>query len=94
MIKLIPKYDNPSRDYDVFFKYPTLNTSESFGVHLGTFELDIDGYYYFWNKSENNGSWSSYSLRLIADKLDEINAPWKDKINEEFNQSNNKSLNT
>ena len=43
------------------------------GKKLGTFELDIDGSYYFWQKSDLNGCWSSYSLRLMADELDKIN---------------------
>ena len=51
---------------------------------IGTFELDESGFYSFWYN--NAGSWSSYSLRLIADKLDEINKPYKEVVDEYFDQ--------
>lgn len=64
------------RTFYVYFK----SRPVSKGVHLGTFEQDVDGYYYFWN-SKMLGSFASYALRMIADKLDEVNKPWTDKIN-------------
>ena len=46
--------------------------------YLGTFELDESGFYNFWYN--NAGSWSSYSLRAVADKLDEINKPFEKEL--------------
>lgn len=53
-------------------------------VYLGSFERDVDGYFHFWMNKINNGSWDSYSLKLIANKLDQINKRWNDNINEYF----------
>lgn len=50
------------------------------GKHIGTFERDVDGFYYFWPLKDEGGCWSDYALRAIADKLTEINKPWADKI--------------
>ena len=49
-------------------------------LNIGTFELDVDGFWHFWNTDYIAGSWSSYSLRLIADKLDEINKPFEKEL--------------
>jgi hypothetical protein len=54
------------------------------GKQIGTFELGIDGMFYFWNNIDSYGSWTSYSLRLIADKLYEINKPFREAIAEYF----------
>lgn len=58
--------------------------------HLGYFRLDIDGYYYF-EDIPNSGNWSSYALRQIADKLDEINKPYDDKVTEYFEDEKRKN---
>jgi hypothetical protein len=50
---------------------------------LGIFALDVDGSYYFWDRSDL-GSWSSYSLRLIADELDKVNKPFDDSVKAYF----------
>ena len=55
---------------------------------IGLAVLDVDGYYYFWS-NENDGLWSSYSLRLIADKLEELNKDWDEKISQEFKRNCN-----
>lgn len=47
---------------------------------LGFFDRDIDGYFYFEDYKSQNGVWSSYALRAIADKLDEINKDWDEQI--------------
>ena len=49
-------------------------------IYIGAFEMDVDGYYHFWLKPFNNGSWNSYELRMIADALDIINKPWDEHI--------------
>ena len=46
------------------------------GRVLGTFERDVDGYFYFWRNEKLTGCDSSYVLRGIADKLDEVNKEW------------------
>lgn len=46
---------------------------------LGTFSMDVDGYYYFW-PNNNSGCWGSYELIMIADALDIINKPWNEHI--------------
>lgn len=56
------------------------------GKHIGTFELGIDGMFYFWGNTDNYGSWTSYSLRAIADKLDKINKPFQDTVDKYFEQ--------
>ena len=56
------------------------------GKQIGTFEMDVDGFFYFWDERNSYGSWSSYYLRVIADKLDEINKPFQDKVDEYFEQ--------
>lgn len=48
--------------------------------YLGTFELDVDGFWHFWNTDYIAGSWSSHSLRAVADKLDEINKPFEKEL--------------
>lgn len=68
-------------EYGKGFYYVRTSTNK----FLGTFELDETGSYNFWY-SGGGGSWSSHSLRLIADKLDEINKPFSDKVNEYFEQ--------
>ena len=47
--------------------------------------MDCDGFYYFY-VSDDPGSWTSYTLRLIADKLDEVNKPFQDVVDKYFNQ--------
>ncbi len=56
------------------------------GKQIGTFIVDVDGMFYFWDESNSYGSWSAYQLRAIADKLDEINKPFKEIVDEYFDQ--------
>ena len=55
---------------------------------IGYFIMDLDGYYYFDYDTDTNGLWTSHSLRMVADLLEEINKPHDDKINEYFKQQN------
>jgi len=41
--------------------------------NLGEFFRDLDGEYYYWPNDKVKGAWSSNSLKLIAQKLDEVN---------------------
>lgn len=40
-----------------------------------------DGFLYFF-PDDYCGGWQAWVLREIADKLDELNKPWEDHINE------------
>jgi hypothetical protein len=55
--------------YEVYFN----------GQHLGYFYLEIDGFYVFVPKSDI-GYWSEFSLRMIADKLEELNKQHNEAI--------------
>lgn len=55
--------------------------------YLGTFELDVDGYFHYWQDKSLNGAWDAYILRAIADKLDEVNKPYKEAVDEYFEQA-------
>lgn len=51
--------------------------------HIGHLLMDVDGYFYF--KPLNDlGLWSSYSLRMIADKIDEINFDFDQILKKNF----------
>jgi len=49
------------------------------GVKLGYAYAEVDGYYVFVPETRN-GFWSSYTLRMIAERLDELNAEWDLKV--------------
>ena len=51
---------------------------------LGEFVVQDDGFFGFYT-SEPSGYWSSYALRLIADKLDELNKEWDDQVKKDIN---------
>lgn len=55
------------------------------GCFLGHALIKEDGFYDFWPDLKG-GFWSAYVLREIADKLDELNAPYEAQINEYFEQ--------
>jgi hypothetical protein len=45
------------------------------GKCIGSFLMDVDGYYYFWVNNDS-GCWGSEELMVIADALDILNKPW------------------
>lgn len=51
------------------------------GKYIGCMFPLEDGYYYFFPNS-TSGAWAGWWMRQIADKLDELNKPWEDHINE------------
>jgi len=52
---------------------------------VGSLVMGVDGYFYFW-PVDNNGAWSSYHLREVANKLDEINKEWHQQVEKEFSK--------
>jgi hypothetical protein len=50
--------------------------------HIGDFIRDVDGYFYYW--ANDYGCWSSNTLRVIAEKLEEINEPYEKEVEEYF----------
>ena len=48
------------------------------GVELGSFQMECDGAYGYYRDETLWGFESSYILRAIADKLDEVNKPLDD----------------
>ncbi len=57
------------------------------GILVGTFELDVDGFWKFWPaKSIALGYWTEGDLRLIADLLEKENAEQTKALEEYFNQ--------
>lgn len=55
------------------------------GIEMGEFYKEIDGYYVYW-PIQRNGFWESYVLRIIADKLDELNEPYDKEVQEYFKE--------
>ena len=51
--------------------------------HLGYFYMEVDGFWVFIPKG-NIGYWNEFSLRIIADKLEEMNKKWNDDLNQYF----------
>jgi len=68
--------------YKIYYNSMPGNT----GKYLGKFIMDVDGFYYYWPCEKLTGSWSSYSLRGIADKLDELNKEYEENIKEYFRE--------
>ncbi len=62
------------------------------GVHIGEFYMEIDGYWVFEQKHENSGYWNAHVLRGIADKLDELNAPYEDEVIKYFESKRNETV--
>ena len=57
-----------------------------FGVglqsNIGEMIQDVDGYFYYF-PIENGGAWTPWIMRLIADKMDELNKRWDDTVGRE-----------
>ena len=59
------------------------NIVTSNGKLIGELLMDVDGYFYFWSE-DNNGAWSSYHLRELANKLDALNKQWDEQVEKEL----------
>jgi hypothetical protein len=71
---LILKPDGKHR-YIVYYK-PNMKC-------IGSFSMDVDGYYHFWVNNDS-GSWGSNTLKMISDALDVINKPYEDILHNYF----------
>lgn len=49
------------------------------GVDCGNLIRDVDGYFMYFPKN-NGGGLESWSMKLIAEKLDELNKPWDEYV--------------
>ena len=80
---------------DVMKEYLTLkeisDTNKSFEVLfgkdllIGKFIILDDGFYEFFPEKYDGGCWAAYTLRELADKLDELNKLWNDYLTKELN---------
>ena len=50
------------------------------GIKMGEILMSEDGYYNFWPDLHRGGYWPSYILRMLADRVDEMNKPWDEEI--------------
>lgn len=48
------------------------------GVLIGHAVQDVDGFYYF--NPNNQGTWTEYALRMIADYLEQVNQDWNEQL--------------
>ena len=55
------------------------------GICVGEITREPDGFFYFWFSYPMRGCWPAYSLKEIADKLEELNKEWSDTINKDQN---------
>ena len=58
---------------------------KSSGKRLGTFQMDVNGYYYFHPLKENSGVWGSDALIEIGKKLSKLNKELDEALTDEFN---------
>lgn len=54
------------------------------GKKLGSFYMEVDGYYVFNPDMENGGYWNEYSLKLIIQKLEELNKEWDAHVKDNY----------
>lgn len=58
---------------------------------MGYAYIEIDGFYGYVFPEDNGGFWEAHTLKAIADKLDDLNKGWNDKINKYFENESKKS---
>ena len=80
---------------NIKFIYEKINNRNAFNVFLDNHEtlkpIEVgeicmveDGFYQFFPVS-SQGYWPSWAMRELADKIDELNAPWEQDIEDYFN---------
>ena len=53
---------------------------------VGLFYFEVDGFWVF--NPVGTGYWNEFSLRLIADRLEELNKSWNEQLDEYFQTQN------
>lgn len=53
---------------------------------IGNFIVSDDGYFYY-SPLTNPGLFSSYTLKLISDKLEELNEQWDEKVKNDLSNT-------
>ena len=58
------------------------------GVYIGDILVKEDGFYDWWPPHLGRGGcWSSYVLRELADKIDELNEPYQKEMEKFFEET-------
>lgn len=55
------------------------------GLLIGTFYMEVDGYYVF-QPNVRGGYWPGYMLRALSDALEELNKEWDEIVERELEQ--------
>ena len=67
-MKNLTKKEINKHNIDLYFK----------DKKIGDCVRDVDGYFYFWQYDD--GCWSSYQLKEVAEILDELNKEWDEQV--------------
>lgn len=70
------KLEKLAGGYKVFFEN---------GVYIGDILVKEDGFYDYWPEY-HGGYWDEMMLRVIADKLKELNAPYQKELEDYFSK--------
>lgn len=54
------------------------------GKMVGSLQALDDGFLYFFPDGLSGGAWTAWWMREVADKLDELNKPWRERIEKEL----------
>jgi len=79
MSKEYLKLENIEGGFKVFYEN---------GVYIGDILVKEDGFYDYWPEL-NGGYWDEMMLRIVADKLHELNAPYQKELDEYFAKEQN-----
>ena len=66
------------------FRYPNF-------VEIGHAYVEVDGYYGFVFKEGSAGFWDANVLRMIAERLDELNEEWDKKVTKDLRDQFNRN---
>lgn len=56
-------------------------------IEIGRAIIEVDGFYYFLPNQNGGGLWQAYVLKAVAEKLDELNLEWDNKIKQYFEEN-------
>jgi len=66
--------------YDIFVEFPPMRSLKL----VGYFDMDVDGFYKWWPQQPVNGYLDSDFMQLIVDKLNELNAEYKEQLEKDM----------